>query len=163
MGSKMKTIITLLVVFFIVFFITNISCLRPKIEKSDIVFLIEKKYNGGNKDLVYGVNNVCPKKFWKYEDVLLDYTNEVLDTMKNKNQSIVFLQLNKTLKNYWENNFLKNLDGVEFDEMFEKQILLQVSRNRLDTTKHEFSWFNSKLSKRNKSIIEMIDEVVPKE
>ena len=100
------------------------------------------------------LNMFVSSELSKYEQAIKLFIEN--DSVKKK--QYLFMKITNEVKLYHENNWLKNLDGVEFDEKFQSAKIAFVSLSRVDSVKYEYSWFNSKLSEENKSLEELIDE-----
>lgn len=159
MGNKMK-IMVILIFSGLVFYFSDIrDCVKKKINVTDIRILDKKTYKDGSSEILFGIKDICIKRTSQYENILKNFAEGYVNNSESKHIRLKFLKLNHKLEKYHENKWLENLDGIEMNEEFEDIIILYVSRSFSDSTEYEYSWFNSKLSKKNKSIEELIDEV----
>jgi len=155
----MKTIFLLALGILSIYYYDLTHCFRIHITESDIGFITKRKYLDGTNDLIFGVRNVCIRKNSQYKTVLTNFVYKILDSTSLNRPNIYFLKYNSKVEQYEKNNGFSDLDGVRFDEEFRKLKILHVSWSAIDTTKLEFYWQNSGLSKQNKTFEQLIDEV----
>lgn len=159
MGNKMKIVVILIFSLLVYYFFDIGDCFRKEISNSDVIFLGEETFRGGKKHRVFGVKNVCVKKYSQYQYVLTEYSKNIIDTTRNNMSILSFIEYDVEVQELKENNYsLFKLSFGEFKEFLGTRMIFQVSNSISNQSEYEYSWFNSKLSEENKSLEELINE-----